>query len=116
MTNADALRVFELAIDQFVAAEVPERIRDLRDAAALECVRGAVLLSPVIPGRLRGNWQTTIGAPAEGSIEKMDPTGSEAIQAAKSAIEPAADPLAPIWIHNGLPYARAVNDGVEPHL
>lgn len=111
---ADNLREFELALSRFTDERTPEAIGQFRDAVALEALRGVVLLTPVDTGRLRGNWQTTVGAPATGHTpDKLDPSGGETINAGASVIDSAEDPFQPLWLHNGVPYSEYVNDGTE---
>lgn len=117
----DNVREFRLQLERFSEVTVPEKVRDLRDAITLEGLRGLVLLTPVDEGRLRGNYQTTIGAPAEGyDPDRLDPSGAETIAAGESVLSAArsggGDPFAMTWIHNGVPYGPAVNDGTPPHV
>ena len=106
------IREFELGLDVFAKKEVPKAVGDFRDAVALEAVRGVVLLTPVDTGRLRGNWQTTVGAPAEGDIEATDKSGGPTIAKGAGAIAGAKSrPFEPIWLHNGVPYGEFVDRG-----
>ena len=110
---SDNFREFDLALKTFGRKTVPEAVGDFRDAVALEALRGVVLLTPVRTGRLRGNWQTTVSAPAEGDVEAVDKNGGPTISEGAATIASAADPFEPIWLHNGVPYAEFVNDGTE---
>lgn len=108
------IREFEMGLNAFAKKNVPEAVRDFRDAIALDALRGVVMLSPVKTGRLRGNWQTTVGAPAEGDIEATDRSGGPTIAKGAGVIASAKRrPFEPIWLHNGLDYAEFVNDGTE---
>ncbi len=58
-------------------------------AITFKLFSGIIMATPVDPGGgytervgglARGNWQTTTGSPAVGTIERIDPTGSLAIQ------------------------------------
>ena len=106
------LREFQLGLEEFPKKTVPKAVGDFRAALSLEALRGVVLLSPVDTGRLRGNWQTTVSAPAEGSIEAVDKNGGSTISAGAAVIASAAPrPYEAIWLHNGVDYAGFVNDG-----
>lgn len=114
------LREFRLTLGAFTEETVPERIRDFRDAVSLEALRGVVLLTPVDEGRLRGNWQLTLVAPAEGhDPDRLDGNGEETIAAGAEALSVArsagGNPFSIVWLHNGVPYGVYVNDGVAPY-
>jgi len=106
------IREFTLGLEAFAKKNVPDAVGDFRDAIALEALRGVVLLTPVDTGRLRGNWQTRIGAPAEGDVKTKDKAGGRTIAKGATVIARAKKrPFEPIWLHNGLEYAVFVNDG-----
>jgi hypothetical protein len=115
------IREFTIGVREFAQTNVPQAVGDFRDAIALEGLKGVVLLTPVDTGRARGNWQTTIGAPASGEIDATDIRGRGAPGAAvidtngvgRETIASAADPFAAIWLHNGLSYIGYLNDGTE---
>jgi len=103
---------FTLGLEMFAKKNVPEAVGDFRDAISLEAVRGVVLLTPVDTGRLRGNWQTTVGAPAEGATDDLDKSGGPTIAKGAGVIASAKKhPFEAIWLHNGVPYAEFVDGG-----
>jgi hypothetical protein len=58
-------------------------------------------------GRLKGNWQTSTGAPATGTIERLDNVlGSAAVADAARTVTP--DGID--YLTNNLPYAKKWND------
>ena len=71
-----------------------------------ELVRRVVNNTPVDTGRLRGNWQATVDAPATGTIERDDKSGQATIQAAMPAIKQKTGRV--FWLSNNLPYARRI--------
>ena len=106
------LREFDLGLEVFGKKNVPKAVGDFRDAIALDALRGVVMLTPVDKGRLRGNWQTTISAPAEGAIKVIDKNGGATIAKGADVIASAGSrPFEPIWLHNGVDYGEFVNDG-----
>ena len=106
------IREFELGLDLFGKKDVPKAVGDFRDAVSLDALRGVVLLTPVKSGRLRGNWQTTVGVPAEGNIEVTDKSGGPTIAKGAAVIGSAKKrPFEAIWLHNGVEYSEFVNDG-----
>ena len=76
-------------------------------AVGLRGLRGLVLNTRVDTGRARGNWQTTVGRPATGQIERNDAAGSEG-SVDTVAVESVAvlewDADDPLWFHNGVDY------------
>lgn len=63
-----------------------------------------------VGGRFRANWQVTIGSPAEGTIEAVDPIGQIPILSAQTVIADArCGPT--IYIVNNLPYAIRLEYG-----
>ena len=74
--------------------------------AGFELVRRVVNKTPVDTGRLRGNWQATIDAPAMGTIELEDKAGQATIQAAMPAIKQMTGRV--FWLSNNLPYAYRI--------
>lgn len=63
------------------------RFTVLTEQAADDIVRGITIglfsavikTTPVLDGRLRGDWQTTVGSPAAGENGRVDESGSVAI-------------------------------------
>ena len=48
-------------------------------AITLALFRSIILATPVDTGRARGNWQTSVRAPAPGRLERLDKGGGSAI-------------------------------------
>ena len=115
------IREFQIGVKTFGQKNVPGLVREFRDAIALAGLDGFVLLTIVDTGRARGNWQTTIGTPAEGEIEVTDYSGRgqegytviDTDSVGKAVVATATDPYAPIWYHNGVPYIGFINDGTD---
>lgn len=104
---------FERELRRFTDKTVPEEVRKVRNAIALEAVRGVVQMSPVRYGRLRGNWNASgVGVmPADENI--TDKSGMATILRAMAVIEAVKHAFGVITISNALPYARHVNDGTS---
>lgn len=73
---------------------------------------GAIIKdTPVDTGRLRGNWQTTIGSPASGSFpSSTDKNGSISGAAMKAKVSQYKVGQK-LFLTNNLPYAQAIEDG-----
>ncbi len=57
-------------------------------------------------GRLKGNWQTSAGSPANGTMDRTDPSGAQV----KSEVAARVEPGAVNYITNNLPYAPVWNE------
>lgn len=68
-----------------------------------------IMDTPVDEGRLRGDWQTTVGQPATGSTGRVDAAGSAAMA------EVSQNTLSAVGIEthltNNLPYCEVVENG-----
>jgi hypothetical protein len=102
MSFASDLRRFQMKADR-------ESDRQIR-AKILSLTAGIIQRTPVDTGRARGNWQATIGAPAQGAVERMSKTGSAAISAAMPAIRQAKGNV--FYLTNNLPYIAHLEFGL----
>lgn len=109
--NAAAFRQFELEVNEFLEGVVPEEVRRVRSAIALQALRGVVLKTPVDEGRARGNWQVGAGVIPSGAIARVDKTGGQTISAGFAAISAFQDPYGAIYVTNNLPYILRLEDG-----
>jgi hypothetical protein len=66
-----------------------------------------------VGGMFRGNWQTTISAPAEGSIDRIDPQGTQAKAEVKAAVPEQAGSV--VYLTNNLPYAQVLEFDGHSH-
>jgi hypothetical protein len=96
-----------------------KRFADLTKANMEKQVRGVTLAlfksiiigTPVDTGRARGNWQTSIGQPITGTVTRLDPSGSAAVDEAKANIGPLGGIT---WLSNNLPYIGTLEYGGYP--
>ena len=73
-------------------------------------VNGLVAGKDYVGGRFRGNWQFSIGTPAEGTIDQVDPAGGVTLAKLKLQVESlTAGQTA--YIVNNLPYAIPLEYG-----
>ena len=107
------LRGYDAGVRRYTEQTVPNKVRDLRDAAAFEAVATVVRMTIVDTGRAKGNWQVTAGQPAEGHTEDTDKSGAATLGAAQAAVSAARNPWTPIWLHNGLPYIKNMDLGLK---
>jgi len=73
-------------------------------------VNGLVAGQGYVGGRFRGNWQFSIDSPATEELERIDPSGSEAITALISQVQ-ALTIGQTAYIVNNLPYAIPLEYG-----
>jgi hypothetical protein len=62
------------------------------------------------PGTFRGNWQLGVGVIPSGETGRIDPGGSETLDAIKASI-PDHPAGTIIYLANNVPYARPIEDG-----
>lgn len=78
-------------------------------AATLELFSGVVKSTPVDTGRARGNWQTAVGSPVAGEIDREDKGGSKAIA---EIVEKSPEGAGQVtYLTNNLPYIFALEEG-----
>lgn len=73
-------------------------------------VNGLVAGQDYVGGRFRGNWQFTIGAPADGELDRIDPQGAATIAALKAGVASLTAGQTAYLINN-LPYAIPLEYG-----
>lgn len=115
---ATNINEFLLNLKLYDEQTLPELARNRVTAVCMEATKGVVELTPVDTGRLKGNWQASVGGPKEGSIERFDKTATGS-SASSPAVQEAAEALQDwevgqwFWLHNGVPYATYQEDGTE---
>ena len=63
------------------ADQAKEAIDDVFREVLIEIGTSVIQLSPVDTGRFKGNWQFTVGAPSNQSLDTFDKSGHETIAA-----------------------------------
>jgi hypothetical protein len=101
---------FKAEVGRFADEEVPERVREVQVKIGLQALRGVVNKTPVDTGRARGNWQTTLGDPATGTLDTTDPGGNQTIARGSNTVT-TSDPFSVIWLSNNLPYIERLENG-----
>lgn len=89
--------------------EIGAQIGKIGVEAAAEIVNR----TPVLSGKARRNWITTVGGKSGATTEATDPTGAAAIADARSALDGyGADGKFPtITVQNNLPYIDRLENG-----
>lgn len=73
-------------------------------------VNGLVAGKDYVGGRFRGNWQFSIGAPAEGELDQVDPAGGVTLAKLRLQVEQLTIGQT-AYIVNNLPYAVSLEYG-----
>lgn len=108
------IREFEIGLRKFTQETLPEDVRKLRNAVALEAHRGVVMMTPVKTGRARGNWSVSTDTNASGyDDDKRDKVGDPTLAEGAGVVAATEDPWTPLMVHNGVPYIEYLNDGTE---
>lgn len=100
---------FSIQIDNFVN-ETLQAIDDTLQEIVINIGDSLVYLTPVLTGRLRGNWQLTLGAPSNQSLVRYDKDGGVTMRdlESKAALFTAGQVA---YIVNNLTYAEKIEKG-----
>lgn len=81
-------------------------------AVALQLFSAIIVDTPVDTGRLRGNWQCTIGSAANGELNAKDKTGGATVSAMEKVVNTAKGEKGfDLFLTNNLPYAESIENG-----
>jgi len=84
---------------------------------ALAIGTALVMSTPVLTGNARGNWQMSLGLPADKEIGRLDPSGATTIAAMTgvvSQMRPGGGLSSRVFITNNVPYIAKLNAGSSP--
>lgn len=95
----------DLQIFYHGSAEAAERTAR---AIKIELFSSTIADTPVLSGRARGNWQTTEGQPAIGTIERLDKSGARARKEVMDKVTPGDGTSI---LTNNLPYIAQLEYG-----
>lgn len=95
------------------AGRAEESTDRFRRAVIMELFGSVVRDTPVLTGRLRSNWQTSVGAPALGTVEPRGGTApnvvpSEIMTEIMAASGESRGKDVPVYLRNNLPYAERI--------
>jgi hypothetical protein len=88
------------------AQNIGRGLDETRRAVIIELYGSVIGDTPVDTGRARGNWQTTVGAPKDGEIEKRTMASARAEVAAN--LGQLGDT---VYMTNNLPYIEFLEEG-----
>lgn len=95
------------------AGKANESTDRFRRAVIMELFGSVVRDTPVLTGRLRGNWQTSVGAPILGTVKTRggkapNVVPSEIMAEIMAASEESSGKDASVYLRNNLPYAARI--------
>lgn len=85
-----------------IAEEKNATLDQVARAITISLFNGVINDTRVDTGRLKGNWQTSVGQPERGTIERLDPSGTQATAEVESTVQSGAVN----YLTNNLPYAE----------
>jgi len=88
-------------------SKTTDRLDRTRRAVVIKLFSAVILDTPVLSGRLRGNWQTGVKSPVLGTVGRLDKSGSDAIAEVQKQTA-ASGPDDAMYLTNNLPYARRI--------
>ncbi|EIZ2107421.1 HK97 gp10 family phage protein [Salmonella enterica] len=97
-------------IKQF-SVEVPELLDGAAKKITIDFFSGVIRDTPVDTGRLRGNWQCTIGEPASGELDVTDKQGQETINNMVQTVDTTQRDFV-AYLTNNLAYAPVAEFGL----
>lgn len=100
---------FQFALQQF-GVTTRKRLDIVTRKICLEILRRVVLKTPVLTGRLRGNWQAEVNKPAGTVLDTTDKTGAETIANGAARMKDFSG-FGSIFITNHLPYVLVIEYG-----
>lgn len=99
---------FALNVGQWAKGAATD-MEQLNKAVILELFSSVILDTPVLEGRLRGNWLITSDDPATGTVEITDPSGTRSIRNVQGFIRGISGTKNfDVYLTNNLPYAHRV--------
>lgn len=108
-------RDFARALDRAAGNMLAEPVLRAKQDLAQFALTRIVARTPVLTGHARANWQVTIGSPATGVVEGVDPSGAATLANGMAAIMGDRDPFAVVWITNNAPYIQTLEQGNSGH-
>jgi hypothetical protein len=90
------------------AKKVSNEIEELRKAVIIELFSSVIMDTPVLTGRLRGNWIISSGVPNTKTVSVTDPSGSVTVRNVESFARGLTVQQNQVFLANNLPYAYRI--------
>ena len=102
---------FSLNVAQWTK-DAGEDMGKLHKAIIIELFTSVILDTPVLEGRLRGNWIISADAPENGTFDVIDPDGAKTTRKVEDFVSKLADlknlKNFNVFLSNNLPYAHRI--------
>lgn len=89
----------------------PEKVERVRRGVVLKLFGAVILDTPVLTGRLRGNWRTNVGQPQLAVTDREDPSGAAALAEVAANVGDGKGKDITVSLSNSLPYAQRIEYG-----
>ena len=89
------------------SAKAGRRAEASRRAVAIKLFSAIIMDTPVLTGRLRGNWQTSLASPIVSEIARSDMSGGEAVRDVMTVVGRSL-PTDDMILRNNLPYVNRI--------
>ena len=86
-----------------IANKTGRKLEEVAYRTFVNIFSGVVIVSPVDTGLFKGNWQISIGAPADGTLDRKDPSGALVLQEIQDKMPKELGQV--VYLANNLPYA-----------
>lgn len=97
---------FSAQISQF-GKGTKDRIEHIRRGVTLKLFSAVILDTPVLTGRLRGNWRVSEGKPVLDTSDRVDPSGAGVLREVEGAVAASKGDTS-LFLSNSLPYAARI--------
>ncbi len=109
-TGISNLAAFRRWIRKTFQVDVPVEGALQLKRMGFEAFKLLIFKTPVKTGRLRGNWQASVGSPKTAELQRRDKPGQVTLADGFGNMTE-IPPGSVIWITNNLPYAEAIENG-----
>lgn len=101
------MKSFSAGVDAW-AKKVAREIEELRKAVIIELFSSVILDTPVLTGRLRGNWIISSGTPNTSTVSVTDPSGATTVRNVETFARGLTVQQNQVFLANNLPYAYRI--------
>lgn len=84
-----------------------DKIEAVRRGVILKLFSAVILDTPVLTGRLRGNWRVSEGQPILDTVDRVDPSGAAVLTEVQAATAASKGDTS-MFLTNSLPYAARI--------
>lgn len=84
-----------------------DKVEAVRRGVTLKLFSAVILDTPVLTGRLRGNWRISEGQPVLDTTDRVDPSGGTVLAEVSATVAKSKGDTT-LFLSNSLPYARRI--------